>query len=130
MGTQYDGSDVSVIFAGQRIEQLQSVSTPDETYPGEYNRTLGDDEDVFLTDDRPESLEGELVVAPTSGSIEDLDQHLRDRTQDTLTIRFPPDHTKNSETYTGAALTDGSDGDFDGEDSNDRTYSFVAESIE
>ncbi|AAM88693.1 head protein [Natrialba phage PhiCh1] len=130
MGTQYDGSDVSVIFAGMRIEQLQSVSTPDVSYPGEYDRTLGDDDDVFVTDDTPEELEGELVVAPTSGSIDDLEQHLHDRTIDTLTIRFPPDHSQSSETYSGTALTERSDEDFDGDDSDDRTYSFVSEDIE
>lgn len=126
---QYDGSEVSVIWNGQRIEQVQSVSTPDESYDREYERTLGDDEDVLLMDNEPE-LEGEVVVAPTSGSIENLDQDLREGTESTLTIRFPPDHTKTSETFTGAVLTEGSDDDFDGDGTTNRTYTFIAGDIE
>lgn len=133
MTTQYDGRDVAVIFDGSRIEQLQELSTPDESYDGrEYVSTLGnDDEDVFLQDLDPD-LEGELTVSPTSGSIEDLDEALREGTQTTLTVRFPEDHAKDDESYIDTVLTEASDDDFDGgdTDANNRTYTFIANEVE
>lgn len=125
---QYDGNEVSVIWGGTRIEQVQTISTPDESYESEYNRTLSDDEDVLLQDTDLE-LEGEITVAPTSGSIETLDQDLHDRAVRTLTIRFPPDHANTTKTYTGAVLNEASDDDFDGDGSNDRTYTYIADDM-
>lgn len=133
MTTQYDGRDVAVIFDDSRIEQLQELSTPDESYDGrEFVSTLGnDDEDVFLQDLDPD-LEGELTVSPTSGSIEELDEALREGTRTTLTVRFPEDHAKDDESYIDTVLTEVSDDDFDGddEDANNRTYSYIANEVE
>ena len=133
MTTQYDGRDVAVIFDGSRIEQLQELSTPDESYDGrEFVSTLGnDDEDVYLQDLDPD-LEGELTVSPTSGSIEELDGALREGTQTTLTVRFPEDHAKDDESYIDTVLTEVSDDDFDGDDTdaNNRTYTFIANEVE
>jgi len=131
MSTQYDGRDVAVIYDGSRIEQVQTIATPDESYGDrEFSTTLGnEDEDVYLQDLDSE-LEGEITLAPTSGSIPSLDAAMREGSRAPLTIRFPEDHAKTTESYSEAVFTEASDDDFEGEDANNRSYTFIANDVE
>ena len=125
---QYDSDQIEVVYDGERIEQVMSVDPPEESYDRSYEQTLGDDGNVLQQDRDPE-LEGELVVAPTSGSIASLDEALSEGTQASLTVRYPDDDVRDNKRFTDAVLTDGSDDSFDGDSVPTRSYSFIADQI-
>lgn len=127
MPDQYDSEQIEVIVDGTRIEQVMSVDTPDESYDREYTDTLGDDSNVMQQDTHPE-LEGELAVAPTSGHVPMLNEKLRSGEQFPIAIRFPDDDQRTTETYTGGALTEGSDDTFEGDEVT-RSYTWIADQI-
>lgn len=128
MPDQYDPKDFDLIADGERIEQVKSFDPPEESYDDrEYTQTMGDDDNVLLQDLDP-SLEGDLEISPTSGSIDHLDELLREGTQFAMTMRFPADDVRDDKTWIGAVLTDGNDDTFDGSETN-RSYSFIADHI-
>lgn len=131
MANQYDTDDAELLVDGDRIEQLLNFDPPDESYDREYTKTHGDDDNV-LGQDRDPDLEGEFEVAPTSGSIPDLDELLREGDQVSITALYPPDDAREDERYVGSVLTERSRDtyEFEGGDVPSVTYSFIADQIE
>lgn len=128
----YSKDEVTVLVAGERVEQLKNFDPPEESYSRSYDETVGEDDNVLLNTDDPE-LEGELEVAPTSSTILSINEYLASGQQVPITVRFPSDDVRQNETYTGVVFTNkayANSFDDDNESPPNRTYSFIADDIQ
>lgn len=130
--SQYSKDEAEVLVDGTRIVQLQNFDPPEESYSRSYDDTVGDDENVYLNDDTPDELEGEIEVAPTSPTISKLDQLKNSGEQVPITLRHPDDDVEDNKTYIGGAITNKSYAnsfDDDSESLPNRVYTFIADDI-
>ena len=125
----YDPDDVTIIVDGTRVEQLQEADLPEVEYEREYEETIGDDDNILLQDHDPD-LEGDIEVAPTSGTIPTLDDLVESGEQVSVTAKFPADHARDTKTYVGASFTASDSDAFDGEDAQNIEYTFIADNVE
>ena len=129
---QYSKDEVTILVDGERVVQLKDFDPPEESYSRSYDDTVGEDENLLLNTNNPD-LEGELEVSPTSGTIPTLNEYLQSGEQVPITVRFPSDDTRQSETYAGGVFTDKSFSnsfDDDNESPPNRTYTFIADDIQ
>jgi len=126
--SQYDKDEATVLVDGVRVEQMKNFDPPEESYEREFDETVGDDDDVLLSDNNPE-LEGEIEVSPTSGTIPTLNSLTESGDETTITVRFPSADARDSETYVRAVFTNkayANSFDDDNTSPPNRTYTWIA----
>lgn len=130
--SQYDKDEIILIVDGERVEQLQNFDPPEESYDRSFSSTRGDDPNVQMKDNDPE-LEGEIEVAPTSGSIPMLNDRLRSGEEVAISARYPADDAEDSDTWVRSVFTDkdrANSFDDDPESPPNQVYSFIADDVQ